>query len=140
MDLTHLTRFIKQKSKELNFDLVGITSPHEIKNNNLQEWLVKGYNANMHWIEKRKNERTNIYKYFPEVKSIISLGYNYYTGENSLKTKDLKISNYAWGKDYHIVIKDKLKLIINELIEIYPNIKYRICVDTSPLLEKYWAD
>ena len=139
MNKQEITIQVKEKSKELGFDLVGITKPHIIKNKLLDVWLSKNNHASMQWIKNRSEERKNIYSYFPEIKSVISFGYNYYTGENNLDNKDFKISNYAWGNDYHIVLKNKLKSIIKILQEHYPKLKYRICVDTSPLLEKYWA-
>jgi len=139
LDKTELTHLIKTKSKQLGFNLVGITPPIIIENKLLDIWLNKKYHATMHWIENRIEERKNIYSYFPEVKSIISFGYNYYTDENNLDTSDFKISNYAWGEDYHLILKKKLSTIIELLKEKYPNLKYRICVDTSPVAEKYWA-
>ena len=139
MDKIELSSIIKKKSKKLGFNLVGITSPHIIDNNLLDIWLDSGFNGSMDWISNRKSERKNIFKYFPEVKSIISLGYNYYTEENSLNSNDLKISNYAWGEDYHLVIKEKLFTIISSIQKYYPEIKYRVCIDTSPIMEKYWA-
>ncbi len=139
MKKKELTNLIKQKSKDLGFNLVGITAPHKIEDNFLDKWIDNGYHATMYWIEKRLDERKNIFKYFPEVKSVISLGYNYYTDENDLENSEFKISNYAWGEDYHLVLKKKLYLILNEIKEKYPNIRYRLCVDTSPVSEKYWA-
>jgi len=142
LNKNNLTSVIKKKSFELGFDLFGVSSPHiDLDNSNiLDEWLDNGYHATMHWIEKRKEERKNIFKYFPEVKSVISFGYNYYTGENELDSKKYKISNYSWGEDYHLIIKKKLYQIIN-LIQNNKNseFKYRVCVDTSPILEKNWA-
>ena len=142
MNKNNLTSVIKKKSFELGFDLFGVSSPHiDLDNSNiLDEWLDNGYHATMHWIEKRKEERKNIFKYFPEVKSVISFGYNYYTGENELDSKKYKISNYSWGEDYHLIIKKKLYQII-DLIQNNKNsdFKYRVCVDTSPILEKNWA-
>ena len=88
-----LTNLIKQKSEDLGFNLVGVTSPHKIENNFLDSWIDKGYHATMYWIENRLDERKNIFKYFPEVKSVISLGYNYYTGKIILENSDYKISN-----------------------------------------------
>ena len=139
MNTQQLTSKIKNKATEIGFDLFGVSSPTiDYKGSEiLDEWLKKDYHATMHWIENRKEERKNIFKYFPEVKSIISLGYNYYTGENPLNTKKYKISNYSWGEDYHIIIKKKLYEItkyINDELKL--NFKFRVCVDTSPLLEK----
>ena len=142
MNKNNLTSVIKKKSFELGFDLFGVSSPHiDLENSDiLDEWLNNGYHATMHWIEKRKEERKNIFKYFPEVKSVISFGYNYYTGENELDSKKYKISNYSWGEDYHLIIKKKLYQII-DIIQNNKNseFKYRVCVDTSPILEKNWA-
>ena len=86
-----------------------------------------------------KDERDNIFNYFPEVKSVISFGYNYYSGENDLHTKKNKISNYAWGEDYHVIIKKELFDIVNNIKKYKDNFKFRVCVDTSPILEKKWG-
>ena len=139
MDRKELTDLIKEKSKNLGFNLVGITTPHKIENNFLDNWIDEGYHATMYWMESRLEERENIFKYFPEVKSVISLGYNYYTDQNNLDNSDYKISNYAWGEDYHLVLKKKLYLLLNIIKDKYPDLKYRVCVDTSPVSEKYWA-
>ena len=139
MNLQKITNSIKNQSTESGFSLVGITNPDNIKNNFLDKWLHEGKHATMHWIANRKEERKNIYKYFPEVKSVISLGYNYYTGENNLNSDSLKISNYSWGKDYHLVVKDKIYSIVRFIENYFPDLKYRVCVDTSPVLEKYWG-
>jgi len=142
LNTLELTSKIKNKATEKGFDLFGVSSPL-IDNEGsrlLNDWLDKDYQATMHWIEKRKEERENVFKYFPEVKSIISLGYNYYTGENDLKSNDYKISNYSWGEDYHLVIKKKLYEIIKYIeSELNLKFKFRVCVDTSPLLEKRLA-
>ena len=74
MNLQDLTNSIKNQSAEFGFSLIGITNPHIIKDNFLDKWLDEGNNATMHWMTKRKEERKNIYEYFPEVKSVISLG------------------------------------------------------------------
>ena len=64
-----------------------------------------GYHSTMYWMEKRAEERGNIGKYYPEAKSVISLGLNYFTGNPSTESDVGKISNYAWGDDYHALIK-----------------------------------
>ena len=67
----------------------------------------------MHWIVSRQKERENIFNYFPEVKSIIALGINYFTGRAKLTSQTSKISNYALGDDYHKVLKKRLKNIFH---------------------------
>jgi len=134
-----LTAIIKQEALKNGFDLFGATPASNKKSNKLDEWLIEGYHASMKWMETRKDERNDIYKYFPEVKTVISLGYNYYTDENDLETNNLKMSNYAWGEDYHLIIKKKLYAIIESIKDCKKDFKFRVCVDTSPILEKPWA-
>ena len=94
----------------------------------------------MSWMKKRKSERGNIFEYFPEVKTIVSLGYNYYVGKNQSDIQsNYKISNYAWGDDYHDIIKTKLFSLLEEVKKQGPGIKGLVCVDTAPLMEKVWA-
>ena len=115
MNKKDFTFKIKNNALEKGFDLFGVSSPNSQNKKEskiLNDWINNGYHASMNWIEKRKEERNDIYQYFPNVKSVISLGYNYYTGENDNKSNDFKISNYAWGEDYHEVIKIKLYEII----------------------------
>ena len=139
MDKSNLTLNIKQLSHDLNFDLVGVAPANfndKIAKNNYQKWIDNGYHASMKWMKNRSSERKNIYKYFPEARSIISFGYNYYT-EN--EHNNYKISNYAWGEDYHKIIKEKLFEVLSFIKSTNEDIKYRICVDTSPIMEKNWA-
>tara|TARA_B110000438_G_C15755308_1_gene624808 strand:+ start:43 stop:969 length:927 start_codon:yes stop_codon:yes gene_type:complete len=135
-----LTLNIKQLSQDLNFDLVGVASSNfndRLAKDNFQNWIDSGYSASMHWLANRSTERKNINKYFPEVKTVLSFGYNYYT--ENIDNDSFKISNYAKGKDYHIVIKDKLFEILSYIKSCNENVKYRVCVDTSPIMEKNWA-
>jgi len=137
LNKTSLTSGIKQLSLDLGFDLVGISKPENsnITSNRFQKWLDNNNHASMKWISKRKEERKDIFKYFPEVKSIISFGFNYYTN-NSNKDNNYKISNYALGDDYHIVLKEKLFEILSFIKSYNNDLKYRVCVDTSPVMEK----
>ena len=77
--------------------------------------------------------RKNIFKYFPNVKSVLSFGFNYYSNPKS-SNENYKISNYAWGDDYHIVIKEKLYEILSFIKSYNEDIAYRVCVDTSPIM------
>ena len=141
MDKKELTNNIKELSYDLGFNIIGVSSSN-IDNNKaneyFQKWLDSNYHASMKWIENRKEERKNIFKYFPDVKSVLSFGFNYYSASNSLD-KNYKISNYAWGDDYHIIIKEKLYEILSFIKSCNENIDYRVCVDTSPIMEKHWG-
>ena len=121
MTKVELTNLIKSQSHNLGFNLVGFSNPKKINNSILESWLNNGNDATMDWIKKRKNQRKNIFKYFPQAKTIISFGYNYYTGEHDLNSKQLKISNYAWGKDYHKTLEKRLKIVSKLLKTHRPN-------------------
>ena len=81
MNKKQITKSIKKISSNLGFQLVGVSNPYLFYNKptNLDQWIKDGKHASMEWINNRKEERKNIYSYFPEVKSIISLGYNYFS-------------------------------------------------------------
>ncbi len=143
MDTKKLTLNIKELSQALGFQLVGISKANvdiEESSTQFQKWLDMGNHASMDWLNTRKEERKNIFKYFPEVKSVISFGYNYYSSSSlDSSGSNYKISNYAWGDDYHIVIKEKLFEILSYIKTYNEKLIYRVCVDTSPLMEKVWA-
>lgn len=134
-----LTKSIKSKAYEVGFQKIGISSPKEpLKYNNyFDEWFSSGKNGTMQWLENRKEERKDIYNYFPEVKSVISLAVNYYTdNENS----QVKFSKYAHGVDYHIIVKQKLNALLDFIkASLSQNVKGVLCVDSSPIMEKHWA-
>ena len=136
------SKSIKKKALELGFQKVGIARAESTskQKDNLESWLDQKRHATMEWMEKRKDERGNIHKYFPDVKSIISVGINYYVGkgQNDIKS-DFKFSSYAWGDDYHQVIKVRLFQLLEWIKESKPTIKGIACVDTSPVMDKVWA-
>ena len=119
--MNDFTAEVKQKANELGFEKIGIAEVGPINNakSKLDDWILRGNHASMDWIDKRKNERGNIYNYFPEAVSIISVGMNYYSGysQKDLSSK-LKFSNYAWGEDYHSVLKTRLRILLLSLIHI----------------------
>ena len=137
-----LTQYIKDKATEIGFEKIGITKATATKDEKvrLEKWIKNNHHGSMSWIEKRKDERGNIFNYFKEVKSVISIGVNYYSGYDQDQIKsNSKFSNYAWGEDYHDIIKSKLYTLLNDITANYPHIKGIACVDTSPIMEKVWA-
>ena len=137
-----LANCIKKKSHDLGFQKVGITravsTPEEKEK--LETWLSRGHHGTMSWLAERKHERGDIFTYFPDVKSVISLGMNYYTGygQGELKSEN-KFSNYAWGEDYHDILKSKLYKLLNWMKIEIPDLNGIACVDTSPVMDKVWA-
>ena len=137
-----LTQYIKDKATEIGFEKIGITKATATNDEKvrLEKWIKNNHHGSMSWIEKRKDERGNIFNYFKEVKSVISIGVNYYSGYDQDQIKsNSKFSNYAWGEDYHDIIKSKLYTLLNDITANYPHIKGIASVDTSPIMEKVWA-
>ena len=91
----------------------------------------------MVWINNRKEERGNIHKYYKDARSVISVALNYFTkyGQEDLSS-DYKFSNYAWGDDYHLILKRKLFTLLNWIKSLNKDVKGLVCVDTSPVMEK----
>ena len=136
------SKSIKKKAEELGFQKVGIARAEKTpkEKSDLDSWLMQGNHATMDWIKKRKDERGDIHTYFPEARSVIAVGMNYYTGnkQNDLRS-DYKFSNYAWGDDYHIVMKKRLFQLLNWITENNSKVKGLVCVDTSPVMDTVWA-
>ena len=141
--MSDFTSEIKKKAIEIGFEKIGIARVESTNKaqSNLETWSSKGRHASMEWIDKRKEERGNIYNYFPEAVSLISVGMNYYSGysQKDLNSK-FKFSNYAWGDDYHNVLKSRLKILLEWIKSSSADIKGVACVDTSPVMEKVWAE
>ena len=141
MTPSELKQFIRDTATQLGFSHLGIapTSHDTITKRRLQQWLDNGYHASMKWMSTRSEERSNIYKYFPEAKSVISLSMNYFTGNAGDNNNFTKISNYAWGDDYHVTIKPRLYELLNSIKANNPEVDGIVCIDTAPMMEKAWA-
>lgn len=129
-------------AKELGFSLVGFSKANLLteETRKLEEWLANGYSAKMNYMEKNKDKRLDVKNILPDAKSIISLALNYYTSFEHLKDENIaKVSRYAWGKDYHLVIWEKLEILEDQLKQIEPNFESRSYVDTGPVMDKVWA-
>lgn len=135
-------QIVIEKAKQLGFDLVGFAKADlledEIKK--YQQWLDKGYQASMGYMEKNFSKRKNVKEILPTAKSVISLALNYYSSENHSNEIDKgKVSRYAWGKDYHLVIWQKLDELETTLKELEPELETLSYVDTGPVMDKAWA-
>jgi len=140
--LKDLAQLIKEKAYSIGFQKVGIAiaQPTLKENNQLNEWINSDGHASMEWLNKRKDERGDIHTYFPEAKSVISVGLNYYVGKDQKNiNSDYKFSNYAWGEDYHDLIKQKLFTLLRWIKSHHKTVKGLVCVDTAPVMEKVWA-
>ena len=135
-------QIVISKAKELGFDLVGFAKAEILKDESekLKIWLDKGYQAGMIYMERNFEKRKDIKKILLDAESVISLGLNYYTAEkHSQDINKGKVSRYAWGKDYHLIIWDKLfelEFRLKQIDSKFDSISY---VDTGPVLDKAWA-
>jgi epoxyqueuosine reductase len=129
-------------AQNCGFDLIGFAEAKDlnIETNRLTEWLNKGYHAGMGYMTRNLDKRKDVINILPAAKSVISLGMNYYScGKHSGDSTKGKISRYAWGKDYHLIIWDILEKIINRLQEKEPSFEAISYVDTGPVMDKAWA-
>jgi epoxyqueuosine reductase len=136
----HHTQLIKNYARKAGFDACGIAKAGFLEQEaiSLEKWLKNGLNGKMAYMENHFDKRLNPTLLVDDAKSIISLTYNYYPTE-SLNPEQPKIAKYAYGEDYHQVIKDKLfeflKFIQTEIGEV----NGRVFVDSAPVMDKAWA-
>lgn len=129
-------------AKEFGFDLIGFAEVKDLnlESSRLTEWLNEDYHAGMDYMTRNLDKRKDVKKILASAKSVISLGLNYYTPEKHSEEKSKgKVSRYAWGKDYHLIIWEKLDSIISELKEEDSSFEAISYVDTGPVMDKAWA-
>jgi epoxyqueuosine reductase len=133
---------IKQAALQLGFHKVGVVrleSGLDSASNRLQAWLNRGYQADLAWMSNPK--RQDIRQVMPEVRSLICVGLNYYTPHvHSSDPNHAKISRYAWGRDYHLVMHKRLKTLASWLQAQGESIQTRYYADTGPVQDKVWAE
>ena len=134
------TQIIHDLARKCGFDYCGISKAQELSNDaiQLEKWLNNGYHGKMKWMENHFEKRINPTKLVPDSKSVISLLYNYYP-ETNFDDQKLKISKYAYGKDYHFVIKSKLKEFMSLIQDEIGQVSGRVFVDSAPVLDRAWA-
>lgn len=133
---------IISKALELGFDLFGFSEYQLLvkESEKLKEWLSNNYQAGMGYMEKNVDKRKDVCYILDNCKSIISLGMNYNVeGDFELKDNSGKVSRYAWGRDYHFVIWEKLDELIDFIKKIEPSFEAKSYVDTGPVMDKAWA-
>lgn len=150
-----LTVAIKQAARELGFDAVGISrlptqaNPATHRNHQdpeadlldrLQKWLRRGYHATMAWMVRDPERRADPTRVLPGCRSIISVGMNYYTDYRADERQgNGRIARYAWGRDYHKILGDRLAQLTERIGTLAAGSLNRAYVDTGPVMEKAWA-
>jgi epoxyqueuosine reductase len=131
---------ICRKAKESGFDSCGIALPEILEQEALQleHWLRSRYHGSMQYMERHFEKRINPHLMLEDLKSIIVLSYNYFPSR-AMPEDTYRIAKYAYGKDYHEVIKKKLFELTAFIETLAPGSKNRVFVDTAPVMEKAWA-
>jgi epoxyqueuosine reductase len=134
------TQLIKQFSKQLGFDYCGIAKAELLDDDakRLEQWLNKGMHGSMQYMANHFELRVDPTKLVPGAKSVITLLLNYYPSAKQ-NAEAPGISKYAFGKDYHEVIREKLKTLMQLIKEQIGDINGRGFVDSAPVLERSWA-
>ncbi|MFY7829794.1 MAG: tRNA epoxyqueuosine(34) reductase QueG [Flectobacillus sp.] len=141
-NISTYTQQIKEKAKQLGFDFCGFSKASFLEEEapRLEKWLNNNYHGAMGYMENHFDKRLDPRLLVDDAKSVVSLLYNYYPEEKLLEGKDdFKISKYAYGTDYHFVIKDKLKELLQFIQENIGEVGGRAFVDSAPVMDKAWA-
>lgn len=134
------SKFIKAEAKRLGFLSCGISKAAFLEEEapRLESWLNKNHHGEMKYMENHFDKRLNPTLLVDDAKSVISLLLNYYPSEIQ-NTDSYKISKYAYGQDYHFVIKEKLKELLQTIQTEIGEVSGRAFVDSAPVLDKAWA-
>ena len=140
-DKKELSKKLKERAIFEGFTIAGIasipgSSRMKLRTDALERWLSSKHHAEMKWMEAER--RKNISKLLKNAKSVLCVGFNYINSQNHCNY--LKVGKFSQGDDYHKVIYKKLKNVGKWIKLKIPDCKWKICVDTSPLLEKAWAE
>ena len=138
--ITQNTTFIKNLSKRLGFDYCGIAKAEQLDDDarKLEQWLINGFQGKMSYMERNFDMRIDPTKLVPGAKSVITLLLNYFPSEKQ-RDNAPKIAKYAYGQDYHEVIRAKMNEFLFEIRQEIGEIEGRGFVDSAPVLERSWA-
>lgn len=137
----HYTHLIKTEAKRLGFMYCGVSKAGFLEEEapRLEKWLKNNMQGEMSFMQNHFDKRLNPKLLVDDAKSVVSLLLNYYSEEENLYAEAPKISKYAYGRDYHQVIKSKLKELIVFIRENIGDVNGRAFVDSAPVLDKAWA-
>lgn len=141
MNTAQLTHLIKQKSHEEGFQFCGIAKAEFLEDEapKLEKWLAQGMHGEMAYMANHFDKRLDPRKLVDGAQSVISLLYNYSPQKDIHQGKEVKIAKYAYGKDYHYIIKPKLKTILQAITTEVGAVNARVFVDSAPVHERAWA-
>lgn len=133
---------IKDRARALGFNKAGVVPAAGLteEGERLREWLARGFHGQMGYLARDPRQRSDPRMLMPSAKSVVCVALNYFRSEKHVDSAEIaKISRYAWGDDYHDVLRDKLKDLLAWIVERDPQVEGKICIDTSPMMDKAWA-
>src|SRR5882672_10721531 len=140
------TEKIKLEARRIGFDKVGAAPACALTEEGamLGEWLARGFHGRMSYMARDPQRRADPRLLLPSAKSVVSVALNYFRPEKHGDAPETgKISRYAWGDDYHDVLRDKLKSLLEWIRDRAPGVEGqvegKICVDSAPMMDKVWA-
>lgn len=135
------TQDLKQKAHALGFSFCGVAKAEfmEPEARQLESWLNAGNHARLDYMARYFDLRVDPTKLVPGAKTVVVLGFNYYPEDETPSLKAPKVARYAYGEDYHFVVKRRGKELLKQLQEQYGAIEGRVFVDSAPVLERQWA-
>jgi epoxyqueuosine reductase len=133
--------FVKAKAAELGFSFCGISKAVFLADEaqRLEQWLHRGYHGSMQYMENHFDKRLDPTLLVPGAKSVVSLMYNYYPKKDLSAPGEFKIAKYAYGEDYHFVIREKLRTFMDDIRLHFGEVDGRVFVDSAPVMERVWA-
>ncbi|MDT7807830.1 MAG: epoxyqueuosine reductase [Acidobacteriota bacterium] len=137
-----LTAEVKRCARALGFQKVGVVRavPLTEERARLEEWLGRGAHASMEWMARDAARRTDPRELLPGARTVVAVALNYYTPHrHSDEPGTGKVSRYAWGDDYHDVLGEKLKALLDFVKELAPEAVGKVCVDAQPAMDKAWG-
>mgnify|MGYP001816244044 FL=1 len=134
------TQWIKEEALRLGFDSIGVSKAEFLENEapRLESWLKSGFHGQMSYMENHFDKRLDPTLLVPGAQSVISLTYNYFP-EEFQREDSYKLSKYAYGEDYHRVVKDKLRDLVASMQERLGSFHARVFTDSAPIMERSWA-
>ncbi len=137
----HYSNLIKNEAKRLGFEQIGFAPAGYLETEapKLENWLKKGFHGQMSWMENHFDMRLDPTKLVPGAKSVISLMFNYFPAFIPYDLTAPKVARYAYGEDYHFVLKDKLKDLMHFINAQVGEVNGRVFVDSAPVMERKWA-
>jgi epoxyqueuosine reductase len=140
-ELQNQSSMIKAEARRLGFDHCGISRAEflEEDSRHLNDWLLKGYQGSMSYMSNHADKRTDPRVLVPGARSVISVLLNYYTAKGRTDPDAPVLSKYAYGEDYHPVIRNKLKKLLRYIQENITPVNGRAFTDSAPVLDRAWA-